>query len=137
MEISTEVFGKIEVSDNQQIFFAEGLDGTAGICDYILLPVSEDEILYCLQAKDYPEISFFLIDPFVVKKDFRLELVPGDLQAVGCENDVLPREILVLCPFIKGSKSGDFDVNFKSPILINTAQRKGKQFKSHENVPVK
>lgn len=137
MEVLTEVFGKIEVSDNQRIFFAEGLHGATSIRDYILLPVSEDEILYCLQAKDYPEISFFLIDPFVVKKNFRLQLNERDLQSVGCESEVLPDEVLVLCPFIKGNKLGDFDVNFKSPILINRVQQKGKQFINHADVSVK
>lgn len=137
MEVVTEVFGKIEVADNQQIFFAEGLCGVADIYDYILLPVSEDEILYCLQARDYPEISFFLIDPFVVAKNFRLRLDAVDLQSVGCESDVLPNEVLALCPFTKGSAAGDFDVDFKAPILINRAIHQGKQFKNHADVSVK
>lgn len=134
MEVLTEVFGKIEVSDDQQISFEEGLHGAANIRNYILLPVSEDEILYCLQARDYPEISFFLIDPFVVEKNFRLRLDADDLQSVGCESDVLPDEVLVLCPFIKGNNAGDFDVNFKSPILINRVMNKGWQFVNHADV---
>lgn len=137
MEVATEVFGDIEAADNQQIFFAEGLYAAANICDYILLPISEDEILYCLQARDYPEISFFLIDPFVVAKNFRLQLDAGDLQSIGCESEVLPDEVLVLCPFIKGSTAGGFEVNFKSPILINRAIHKGKQFRNHADVSVK
>lgn len=137
MEVVTEVFGKIEVADNQQIFFAEGLCAAEDIYDYILLPVSEDEILYCLQARDYPEVSFFLIDPFVVAKNFRLRLDADDLQSVGCESDVLPNEVLVLCPFMKGNAAGNFGVNFKSPILINRAIHRGKQFKNHADVSVK
>ena len=93
------------------------------------MPV-EDGILYCLQAKDYPEVSFFVIDPFVVTKDFRLQVDTEELAAVGCESDVLPESVLVLCPFIKGSTAGDFSVDFQTPILINRLLRQGKQLRN-------
>lgn len=127
MEILTEVFGKIEISEEQFVFFENGLSKVATVRDYVLLPVSEDKILYCLQARDYPEISFFLIDPFVVRKDFRLQIEPEKLQAMGCNDDILPDEVIVLCPFIKGNEPGEFCVDFYSPILINRVMRQGLQ----------
>jgi flagellar assembly factor FliW len=131
MEILTEIFGKIEVSQEQSVFFADGLDKVSKVKDYVLLPVSEEEILYCLQAKDYPEISFFLIDPFVAVKDFRLQIQTESLQAMGCNGDVLPDEVIVLCPFIKGNQPGDFSVDFMSPILINREKHIGLQIKNN------
>ena len=80
-----------------------------------------------MQARDYPEISFFLIDPFVVRKDFRLQIEPEKLQAMGCNDDILPDEVIVLCPFIKGNEPGEFSVDFYSPILINRVMRQGLQ----------
>ncbi len=130
MEILTEIFGKIEVSQEQTVFFADGLDKVRQVKDYVLLPVSEEGILYCLQAKDYPEISFFLIDPFVAVKDFRLQTQAECLQSIGCDNDVLPDEVIVLCPFIKGSPAGDFSVDFMSVILINREKHIGLQVKN-------
>jgi flagellar assembly factor FliW len=129
MEIQTEVFGKIQISEEQIISFAEGLSKVKTVCEYVLLPV-EDELFYCLQAKDYSEVSFFVIDPFVVTKDFRLQVDAEELLTVGCESDVLPESVLVLCPFIKGNAAGDFKVDFQSPILINRLLRLGKQLKN-------
>lgn len=131
MEILTEIFGEIEVSEEQFVFFSDGLFKNTTVHDYILLPVSDDEILYCLQAKDYPEISFFLIDPFVIKKDFRLQVDSEKLQVVDCKSDILPDEIAVLCPFIKGCNPGDFSVDFHLPILINRVMRKGLQVENN------
>ena len=133
MEIQTEVFGKIEISEEQVISFADGLSKVKTVCEYVLLPV-EDGILYCLQAKDYPEVSFFVIEPFVVTKDFRLQVDTDELLTVGCESDVLPESVLVLCPFIKGNTAGDFSVDFQSPILINRLLRLVKQLKNRWGV---
>lgn len=124
MKVQTRVFGEIEISENQKIFIEEGLFGLEDIQEYILLNSNEDSPFYWLQAMDIPEITFLLVDPTLVVKDYKLSVVEGDLESIGLkEND----DYLLFSIVNLNNDPAKTTVNLLGPLVINNKNHKAKQ----------
>ncbi|WP_124066931.1 flagellar assembly protein FliW [Clostridium sp. E02] len=126
MEIKTQYFGTVSYSENEMIYFPEGLYGFANLKKYVPLTFQENsDGLISLQSIENEKISFIIMNPFHLYSDYNPVLSEEDkvhLNASTCEDNVSYYVICVIQDSMENST-----VNLKSPIAVNTESREARQ----------
>ncbi len=123
MKIKTKPYGEIEVNEKQKLCFPEGIIGFEGISYYYLID-SREGPFYWLQAADYPELAFLLVDPRIFRKDYKLMVKDSDLQALELE---MKEDLLDFAIVTVPEDHSKITANLMGPIVINKKTRVAKQ----------
>jgi flagellar assembly factor FliW len=115
MTVNTKTMGQVEAEERQKIRFPRGLLGFENRKDFVLLSAPQEPFLY-LQSLDAVEVSFILIDPFLFRPDYELDLSDSDLQAVEIEKQ---EDALVLSIVTVPIGGGQMTANLMGPLVIN------------------
>lgn len=125
MKVKTSRFGEIEVEEKNILDFKQGLLAFDHLRKFLLLDIPENPAFKWLQSLEDPEITFLLVDPFLIKTDYSLELADSlqDELQIEKEEDVLVYTTVTV------PKSGfkDATTNLVGPIIINWKKKRGKQ----------
>lgn len=115
MTVNTKALGTVEADERQKVHFPRGLMGFENFKDFVLLNAPQEPFYY-LQSLDVAEISFILIDPFLFRPDYILDLSDEDLEAIKVEKkeDALVFSIVTVPP-----SGGPMTANLMGPIIIN------------------
>ncbi|MDD2432476.1 MAG: flagellar assembly protein FliW [Clostridia bacterium] len=125
MIIKTKHLGTLEVSEDKVITFPQGLFAFEEKKRYILLENEEPESpLWWLQSLDDPNLAFVLLNPFLFKPDYELELSAEDVEELGLEK---PQEAAVFCLAVIPQDVKKMTANLLAPLVINAQLKKGKQ----------
>lgn len=124
MEILSKLFGKIEYANDNIIRFDEGLIGIPGKKNFILIEKEDFKPFCYLQSVDDPSFTLIVINPLLVEKDYRFDILKGDLEtlAIKDENDFSLLAIVIFAKRIE-----DITVNLKAPVLFNIHTKKALQ----------
>ncbi len=134
VRLSTTRFGDIDIDESRAIVMRGGILGFEHLKRYVFL-VQDEENLFCwLQCVDNGSLAFVLIDPFVIKPDYRPVIQDSDIELLEIKSpeDVILMSIVTIYP-------DPFKVtaNLKAPIVINVRERLGKQIVlDREDYPV-
>jgi flagellar assembly factor FliW len=126
LTIETTRFGQLTVTRGWIITVVDGLLGFPGHTQYVVLNHRDDmEIPFrWLQSVDNPALAFVIIDPWVFKADYAIELpdeVCESLEISAAQSPVIFAIVTVpLEPVL-------MTANLQGPIVINFATRKAKQ----------
>lgn len=123
-KIKTTRFGEIEVSESDIIVMKGCILGFDYLKRYILLIQNENTPLWWLQAVDDPAIAFVVVNPRTVKPDYNPTVFDEDLEFLGIESS---DDIALLSIVTVRLQPFRVTANIKAPILINAANRLGKQ----------
>jgi len=134
LKIRTKPYGEIEVNERQRITFPEGLIGFEDVHEYFLID-SKEGPFYWLQAGEFPELAFLLVDPRLFMEDYRLEVKEHDVRAIGAEqNEDLLDFAIVTVP----EDPQKISANLMGPIIVNRKTRTALQVISeHDGYTVK
>ena len=123
MKLQTRHFGEIEIDENKQIVFTEGLPGFEDLKAFILLEDIDSPFCY-LQSLDQGDITFTIIDPLRVKKDYAPYIHENYFDKLGGGNtsEFIMYSIVTLREPIE-----ETTVNLQAPLLIHTDRRVGVQ----------
>ena len=127
MEITTRVFGKIEIDDNKIIHFPSGIIGFPDMTDFALIHDSEKESVCAvrwLQSMQEPEFAMPVMDPLVVVPDYNPEVEDELLKPIG---ELNPESILVLVTMTVPKVIKNMTINLQAPIVINADEKKACQ----------
>ena len=128
IEIESRPYGKIKISAKQKVTFEEGLYGFEKEKVFYLLDMENDGPFYYLQSANSKDLAFVLINPYMFKPDFILDVSRSDLVKVGIEKeDDAEGKILVFSIVTIPDNSQDMTANLLGPILINVETRLGVQ----------
>ncbi|TYS89300.1 flagellar assembly protein FliW [Rossellomorea aquimaris] len=124
MKINTKYHGNIEVKSEDILTFEYGIPGFGEEKQFVLLPLPENEWFHILQSVVTSQLGFVVTDPFVFFKDYDFELDEASLESLGkpSEKDVQVLSILTVRETLNESTA-----NLQAPIILNLANRKGKQ----------
>ena len=128
MIISTKYHGEAEINSDEIITFNKGIPGFPEEKEFVILPLSDDDVFYVMQSLSTQELAFVLSSPFNFFKeyDFKLEESVVDELGLDSENDVILYSILTLQePFEKTT------ANLQAPVIVNSKKRKAKQVILH------
>lgn len=123
--IASKNFGNITVREDQIITFRPGLLGFAELHRYVLIEHGQESPFLWLQCVDNPELAFVVIDPAFVLTDYQLGPINGIRKELEVE-DLKDLRVLVILTIPPGAPQ-EMTANLMGPLLINLANRRGKQ----------
>jgi flagellar assembly factor FliW len=124
MKINTKYHGDIEVKSEEVLTFEHGIPGFGEEKKFVLLALPENEWFHILQSVKTPQLGFVVANPFMFFKNYDFELDEASVESLGkpSEKDVQVLSILTVRQTLHESTA-----NLQAPIILNLANRKGKQ----------
>jgi flagellar assembly factor FliW len=123
LKVVTRDFGSIDIDERQKIHFPDGLIGLPGFKDYALLDGVKPPYYY-LQSLDSTGTAFYLIDPFLFRPDYEMDVSDEELAEIGINN---PESAILFVLLTIPAGGSDMTANLKGPIIINRESREAKQ----------
>ncbi|MEW5814151.1 MAG: flagellar assembly protein FliW [Spirochaetota bacterium] len=123
MQIYTKPYGTIEVDERQKINFPFGILGFENLKNYALIDALQQPF-YWLQSLDVPEIAFVLINPFLFRPDYTIDIPDEELEEIGITK---PEDCLVFTIVTIPENQTKMTANLQGPILINKNERIARQ----------
>ncbi len=124
MKLETTRFGSLEIDDQAVVTFTGPIIGFQDYRRFVVLPGPEDSGLQWLQSIDSGELAFIIMDPRAVVPDYAIKLGAHELAELAVDSvDQLDVYTLLVVP----KNPEQVRTNLKAPVLINPAQRLGKQ----------
>ncbi|MDA8212017.1 MAG: flagellar assembly protein FliW [Clostridia bacterium] len=135
MIIETKRFGNLDIEEKDIIEVVGGLLGFEETKKYILLDHDAETPFKWLQAVDYPELAFVVMEPFIFFPDYQFDLSDNDVQELEL---LKPEEATVFAILVVPENPKKISCNIKAPIVINRKNKRGKQIVlNNEAYPVK
>ena len=123
MLIQTKPYGKIDVDERQKIIFPFGILGFENLKNYVLMDAKQQPF-YWLQSLDVPEIAFVLINPFVFRPDYSIDVPPEEMEDIELQTSEDP---LVFAIVTIPENQSKMTANLQGPIIINRQNKLGRQ----------
>ncbi|RKX78387.1 MAG: flagellar assembly protein FliW [Spirochaetes bacterium] len=123
MKIKTKAYGTVEVDERQEIYFPYGILGFESFKHFVLMDAREKPF-YWLQSVDVPEIAFILINPYLFRPDYSLDVPGEELEDIGITDS---EDSLVFAIVTIPENQSKMTANLQGPIVINKKSRTGKQ----------
>jgi flagellar assembly factor FliW len=123
VKVATKAYGVIDVDERQKITITAGLFGFESFKDYILLD-AERQPFYWLQSTDVERVAFILVNPFLFRPDYELDISDEELSEIGIAD---PQKALIFSIVTIPSGGGPMTANLQGPVVINRDTRLGKQ----------
>lgn len=123
MKLNTKPYGTIDVDERQTVEFPFGIFGFENLRRYVLLD-AEQQPFYWLQSADVQDVAFILINPFLFRPDYNIDVPDEDLEEIGITD---PRQALVFAIVTIPDNQSKMTANLQGPIIINKDTRQGRQ----------
>jgi flagellar assembly factor FliW len=123
VKVATKAYGLIDVDERQRITFSQGLFGFEGLKEYLLLD-ADRQPFYWLQSMDTEGIAFILINPFLFRPDYEVNMDNEELKDIGI---TAPEKALIFSIVTIPAGGGAMTANLQGPLIINRDERRGKQ----------
>jgi flagellar assembly factor FliW len=124
VKIATKAYGFVDIDERQIITFPRGLFGFEPLKEYALMD-AERQPFYWLQSVDNEQIAFVLIDPFLFRPDYEMNIDNEELLPIGI-NDPAKAMIFSIVTIPPDEKS-PMTANLQGPLVINRDTRLGIQ----------
>ena len=123
MKVLTKAYGPVEVKEQQKITFPQGLFGFESFKDYVLLD-AEQQPFYWLQSLDVEQIAFVLINPFMFRPDYEMNIDNEELLPIGITE---PDKALIFSIVTIPADGEPITANLQGPLVINRENKLGIQ----------
>ena len=123
MKVATKAYGLIDVDEQQKIVFPQGLYGFETLKDYLLID-AERQPFYWLQSMDVEQVAFILVNPFLFRPDYEVNIGNEELADIGIHS---PEKALIFSIVTIPSDGNPMTANLQGPLVINRYNRTGKQ----------
>lgn len=125
MKIETTNFGEIEIVEEKIIQFQEGLPAFEDEKEFvIILNEDEENPFHWLQSIKSPNLSFVILNPFEIFKDYDLLLPETAINKLKIEKQ---EDIIIYTMVVVPDDMTKMTTNLLGPIVINTKGKLGKQ----------
>lgn len=128
MNVSTYLFGQVEVDPDRVINFPRGLVGFENQQRYLLVHETGNEapVSFTLQSLDDPALAFQIIEPAAMGFSYELALTEDEVKLL---QEPEFEDIVIVMLLYKRSESDGAPIgaNFRAPLIINTKARIGLQ----------
>jgi flagellar assembly factor FliW len=129
--ISTTRFGELRFDPGDLWTFPAGLIGFECWRHWVLLADSGHEHLAWLQSTERPDLAFAVTSPRWLEPDYRVRIASTELTPLGIEP---ARGLFVLV--IVSAMGTSFSANFKAPLCVHPATRRGVQVVVKDDYPI-
>jgi flagellar assembly factor FliW len=129
MKISSARLGDLEIDERDIIVIPDGIIGFSGYTKYAELRFLEGSPLRLLQSLEARDLAFFVIDPFLFKPDYRINISTADLAVVKSETS---EGLRILTIVTIPDDPYEMTANLQGPLIINPATRHATQVVNHD-----
>jgi flagellar assembly factor FliW len=130
MLIHTVNFGDLELAEDKIITFKEGIPGFPQIRRFAFVEKEEVKPFQYLQALDDPPIALLVLNPFLADPGYEFQLTESDMADIQSRE---PREVSVYAVATIPENPEEATLNLMAPIVVNEAERRGKQVVLHQS----
>jgi len=123
VKVTTKAFGLIDVEEHQRVTFPQGLFGFESFKDYVLLD-AEQEPFFWLQSMDEENVAFVLINPFIFRTDYEMNIDNEELLPIGISD---PGKAVIFSIVTIPPDGGAMTANLQGPLIINRDNHLGVQ----------
>lgn len=127
MNIQTKYLGEVEINQDKILKFPQGILGFESNKEFIILDIANNSSVQILQDLNEPGIAFLIVNPWDFYKDYLVDIPDEKLAKMGIfpnnKNDLAVFNIVTLGKTFKESTA-----NLLAPIIINMANKEGKQY---------
>jgi len=123
LTVVSKPYGTIEVDEKQKVIFPEGLFGFESFKEYVLLD-SERQPFYWLQSLDSAGTAFVLLDPFLFRPDYEMDINDDELAQIGVHS---PENAIYFAILTIPQDGNPMTANLQGPIVINRENHLAKQ----------
>jgi flagellar assembly factor FliW len=123
VKVTTKAYGLVDVDERQRINFPQGLFGFESYQDYVLLD-AEREPFYWLQSVESAQVAFILINPFLFRSDYEVNINNEELSDIGIKG---PEKALIFTIVTIPADGSPMTANLQGPLVINRDTRAAKQ----------
>jgi flagellar assembly factor FliW len=124
VKVATKPYGFKEVDERQKLTFPLGLLGFEPLKEYVLLD-AERQPFYWLQSVDVEQVAFILINPFLFKPDYELDIDDDSIKEIGITDP--KTEALIFSVVTIPQDGSPMTANLQGPLIINRKTRIGIQ----------
>ncbi len=124
MEINSSRFGTVEIDEQSIIGFPDGLPGFEGMTKYAIIRCDQTEPIQWLQSVDDADISIPIINPFIIKPDYEIEVNDDELDHIKTHSE---EDMIVLNVMVLPDDLSQMTINLMAPLLINVNEMLGMQ----------
>ncbi len=127
MEVTTRIFGTVDVADDKLIRFEGGLVGFPDLVDFALIHDADDEKakgIQWLQSIQEPQFAIPVLDPLSVLDSYNPQIEDELLKPLG---EMSGDNMLVLVTVTVPRDITQMSVNLRGPIIINADNKKAAQ----------
>lgn len=118
--------GQVTVKEENRIHFPHGIYAFEDLKNFYVLEMDEDNVFHLLQSEDKPDIAFIIINPYLFKKDYVLNVRDEDLKEIKVENKKDAEKKLSVFSIVTVTEN-TMTANLLGPIVVNVEDKLGKQ----------
>jgi flagellar assembly factor FliW len=115
MKVDTKALGLIEVDEKQKINFPQGLLGFDDCKDFVLFDAEHEPFLW-LQSLDDRETAFILINPFLFRRDYEVNVSNEEMAEIGITS---PEKALIFSIVTIPQDGSPMTANLQGPLILN------------------
>jgi len=123
VKIETKAYGPIEINERQKISFPSGILGFESLKEYAIFD-AEQQPFYWLQSLDEQDVAFVLINPFIFRPDYEMNIDNEELLPIGVSD---PEKALIFSIVTIPVDGSPITANLQGPLVINRETRLGVQ----------
>jgi len=123
MKVDTKALGEIEINEENKINIPLGLFGFEDYREYVLLD-AEHEPFYWLQSVTDREVAFILVNPFLFRPDYEVNITNEELAEIGINS---PEKALIFVIVTLPQDGSPMTANLQGPLVINKENMTGMQ----------
>ncbi len=125
MELAVSREVALQSFDKQCVFrFDEGIPGFEKACDWIILSNPAEEPFAWLQSLTVPDLSFVVVDPWVICPTYAAKISDYDVGRLGIRS---PDDTILLVIVSVKDRVEEMTANLIGPVLLNVTGRRGAQ----------
>jgi flagellar assembly factor FliW len=122
--VISDLFGALDVADDQLLRFDDGLPGFTGCKRWILIEGEKPGTAW-LQSVELGAIAFLLIDPFVFFDGFSVDIAPSEVRRLEAD-DATQLAVFAIVTF-PATRTEVATANLQGPVVINAPRRRAAQ----------
>ena len=123
MKVLSKAYGLVDAHERQKISFPRGLFGFESFKDYAILD-AERQPFYWLQSMDDEQVAFILINPFLFRPDYEMDIDNEELKAIDIAD---PAKALIFSIVTIPHDGSPMTANLQGPLVINRDTHLGLQ----------
>lgn len=135
MKLMTDYIGEITYTEDEIVYFEEGLYGFSEMKKFLIVANPEEGLpFHWLQSVDDERLVFIITTPFIFVDQYEFDLSDAVIAQLDIQS---PEGMDIYAITVIPDELKNTTINLKAPIVINRENRKGKQIILNEEYPYK